>query len=122
MIDEQRRQRQAPGLVADGRDMGTIVFPDAVLKIFLTASPEIRAKRRYKQLKSKDFNVNLAQLSALISDRDRKDINRAVAPLAPASDSVVIDTSDRSIGDVLGEVDRLLNVCLQDSVCGIKKE
>ena len=122
LIDEQRRQRRPPGLVADGRDMGTIVFPDAVLKIFLTASPEIRAKRRYKQLKSKDFNVNLAQLSALISERDRKDMSRAVAPLAPASDAVVIDTSDRSINDVLGEVDRLLNVYLQDSVSGIEQE
>jgi cytidylate kinase len=122
LIDEQRRQRQPPGLVADGRDMGTIVFPDAVLKIFLTASPEIRAKRRYKQLKSKDFNVNLAQLSALISERDRQDVNRAVAPLAPAPDAVVIDTSDWSISDVLREVEKLLNVCLQDSVCGMVKE
>jgi cytidylate kinase len=73
-------------------------------------------------LKSKDYNVNLAQLSALIAERDRKDMNRAVAPLVPASDSVVIDTSDRSISDVSGEVDRLLNVRLQYFVCGMEKE
>ena len=112
LIEEQRRRREMPGLVADGRDMGTVVFPDAILKIFLTATPEIRAKRRYKQLKSKDFDVTLAQLSALIGQRDEQDTNRSVAPLTPASDAVVIDTSEQSISDVLGEVDRLLNVCL----------
>ena len=112
LIEEQRRRRQMPGLVADGRDMGTVVFPDAILKIFLTATAEIRAKRRYKQLKSKDFDVNLAQLSALIEQRDEQDINRSVAPLTPAPDAVVIDTSEQSIADVIGEVDRLLTVCL----------
>ena len=117
LIEHQRSRRRDPGLVADGRDMGTVVFPDAVLKIFLTASPEIRAQRRYNQLKSKDFSVTLAQLSTLIAERDKKDTTRAIAPLVPADDAVVIDTSDRSIKDVLIEVNNLLIVSLGDVAC-----
>ena len=103
-----------PGLVADGRDMGTVVFPDATLKIFLTASPEIRAQRRYNQLKSKDFDVTLRQVEVQIAERDYKDANRTVAPLVAASDAVVIDTSRRGIYEIVEEVDRLLSSRLQD--------
>ena len=113
LIERQRAERQAPGLVADGRDMGTVVFPDATLKVFLTASPEIRAERRYKQLKEKDFDVNLRRLEVEIAERDRCDVNRTVAPLVPADDAMVLDTSCRSSEEVVEEVDRLLNARLQ---------
>ena len=96
----QRDFRQPPGLVADGRDMGTQVFADAELKIFLTASAEERAKRRHKQLKDKGIDVSLAALSRDIEDRDRRDSERSVAPLAPAEDARLIDSSDLSIDDV----------------------
>jgi len=96
LLERQRAFRKAPGLIADGRDMGTVVFPDAELKIFLTASAEERAQRRYKQLKEKGNSVNLAQLFQDIAQRDRRDQQRRVSPLKPASDAVVIDTS--SIG------------------------
>ena len=91
--DRQQAFRQAPGLIADGRDMGTVVFKDALVKIFLTASPEIRAERRYNQLKNKDMDVSLAALLESIQARDALDSNRAVAPLKPAEDAVVIDSS-----------------------------
>ena len=114
LIEYQRSRRQDPGLVADGRDMGTVVFPDATLKIFLTASAEIRAQRRYNQLKSKDFDVNLRRLEAQIAERDQQDANRTVAPLVAASDAVVIDTSSRGVGEIVAEVDGLLSIRLRD--------
>jgi cytidylate kinase len=98
-------RRQPPGLVADGRDMGTVVFPDATLKIFLTARPEIRAQRRYKQLIEKGIAANLGALSRDLAERDTRDANRAVAPLVPAPDSQVLDSSALSIEAV---VDRIL--------------
>src|SRR5579862_160570 len=97
------RQQQAavpPGLVADGRDMGTVIFPHAALKIFLTASPEERAKRRYKQLKAKDSGVSLAALSRDIAERDRRDATRSVAPLVPAADAIVLDSTTLSAVEV----------------------
>ena len=109
LIQHQRGRRQDPGLVADGRDMGTVVFPDATLKIFLTASPEIRVQRRYNQLKSKDFDVTLRRVEAQIAERDQQDVSRTVAPLVAASDAVVIDTSRRGIDEIVEEVDRLLS-------------
>ena len=114
LIEHQRSWRQDPGLVADGRDMGTVVFPDATLKIFLTASPEIRAQRRYNQLKSKDFDVTLREIQMQIAERDHNDANRTVAPLVAASDAMVIDTSGRGIYEIVEEVDRLLSSRLRD--------
>ena len=100
LLEFQRGFRQPPGLVADGRDMGTQVFTDAELKIFLTASAGERAKRRHKQLKEKGIDVSLAALSRDIEDRDRRDSERTVAPLAPAEDAHLIDSSNLSIDDV----------------------
>ena len=100
LLDLQRGFRQPPGLVADGRDMGTVVFPDAGLKIFLTASAEERARRRYRQLKPSQPNVRLRALLEAIEERDRADSNRAVAPLVAASDAVTIDSSAMSIDAV----------------------
>ena len=114
LIEYQRSRRQDPGLVADGRDMGTVVFPDATLKIFLTASPEIRAQRRYNQLKSKDFDVTLRRIQAQIAERDHNDVNRTVAPLVAAFDAIVIDTSSRGIYEIVEEVDSLLSNRLLD--------
>ncbi len=91
---------KAPGLVADGRDMGTTVFPDAGLKVFLTASAAERAKRRHKQLNDKGIDVSLAALSRDIEDRDRRDSERSVAPLRPAEDARLLDSSDRTIEEV----------------------
>lgn len=100
----QRHQAQPPGLVADGRDMGTVVFPGAPLKIYLHASPEERARRRYKQLKGKGLDANLPTLVADIRERDERDRNRPVAPLRPAEDAVVVDSSTLSIDEVLDRV------------------
>jgi cytidylate kinase len=97
LMQRQRAFRQPPGLVADGRDMGTVVFPDAGLKIFLTATPEVRAQRRYKQLIEKGIAANLSALSRDLGERDARDANRAVAPLAPAPDSQVLDSSGLSV-------------------------
>jgi cytidylate kinase len=97
LLDLQRSFRKAPGLVADGRDMGTFVFQDAAVKIFLTASPEERAKRRYKQLKGKGIDVTLPALSRDIENRDRRDSERSVAPLKPAEDAIILDSSGKSI-------------------------
>jgi cytidylate kinase len=99
-MELQRGFRREPGLVADGRDMGTCVFRDAELKIFLTATPEERAQRRYKQLKQKGIGVNLAALSRDIRERDRRDSERSVAPLVPAEDARYLDSSDLSIAAV----------------------
>jgi cytidylate kinase len=105
LLKRQRAFRQPPGLVADGRDMGTVVFPDAVLKIFLTASSQVRAERRYKQLKEKGIAANLGALSRDLAERDARDASRAVAPLVPAPDSQVLDSSALSVEAV---VDRIL--------------
>jgi cytidylate kinase len=100
LIGCQRGFRRPPGLVADGRDMGTVVFPDAAVKIFLTASAGERARRRHKQLIAKGINGNLAALVREIETRDERDRNRAVAPLKPAGDAVVVDTSGHDIDSV----------------------
>ncbi len=97
LLDLQRSFRKPPGLVADGRDMGTNVFVDAGLKVFLTASAEERAKRRHKQLNDKGIDVSLAALSRDIEDRDRRDTERSVAPLRPADDARIMDSSGQSI-------------------------
>ena len=100
LLELQRGFRRAPGLVADGRDMGTHVFTDASLKVFLTASPRERAARRHKQLKDKGIDVSLAALSRDIEERDRRDSERSVAPLRPAEDARILDSSGKSIEDV----------------------
>ncbi|HEX5786892.1 MAG TPA: (d)CMP kinase [Woeseiaceae bacterium] len=100
LLDLQRAFRRPPGLVADGRDMGTQVFADAALKVFLTASAGERAERRYKQLKGKGIDVSLAALSRDIEARDRRDSERSVAPLKPADDARMLDSSGRSIDEV----------------------
>jgi cytidylate kinase len=97
LLDRQRRFRLAPGLVADGRDMGTVVFPDADAKIFLTASAEERARRRYKQLKEKGISVVFEGVLADIQVRDERDASRSVAPLRPAADAELVDTSELDI-------------------------
>jgi len=101
LIGLQRSFRRAPGLVADGRDMGTTIFPQAGLKVFLTASPDERAKRRHKQLKDKGIDVSLPALSRDIEDRDRRDSERTVAPLRPAADARVLDSSHLTIDEVV---------------------
>ncbi|WP_301360570.1 (d)CMP kinase [Stutzerimonas nitrititolerans] len=104
LLQRQKAFREAPGLVADGRDMGTVVFPDATLKIFLTASAEERARRRYLQLKAKGDDVNLASLLDEIRARDERDTQRAVAPLKPADDAIQLDSTALSIEQVLGQI------------------
>lgn len=104
LFARQRDFRQLPGLVADGRDMGTVVFRDAPLKFFLTASAEERAERRYKQLIAKGENVSLPRLLADIQERDERDSRRTVAPLVPAEDAIVIDSSATPISDVFERV------------------
>ncbi len=101
LLDRQRAFRRPPGLVADGRDMGTVVFPDAILKVFLTARVEVRAERRYKQLIEKGFSANLTDLLQDLRERDRRDTERAVAPLVAAEDAVLVDSSDRSLSEVI---------------------
>lgn len=107
LLGRQRAFARLPGLVADGRDMGSIVFPDAGLKIFLTASPEQRALRRYKQLKEKGLSGSLAGLSAEIAERDRRDTTRAVAPLIAVPDAIIVDSTALSIEEVVGRVIQL---------------
>ena len=97
----QKSFQRAPGLVADGRDMGTVVFPQAATKIFLDASAEVRANRRYKQLKNKGLSVNLRDLLEQIQERDARDRGRAVAPLKPAADALIIDSTQMTIEEVL---------------------
>lgn len=104
LLARQQAFCETPGLVADGRDMGTVVFPDAPLKIFLTASPEIRAERRYRQLLGKGETANLAGLLDEINARDERDMNRSIAPLRPAEDAILIDSSHMSIENVLETV------------------
>jgi CMP/dCMP kinase len=104
LLERQRAFAAPPGLVADGRDMGTVVFPQAGLKVFLTASAEERAKRRHKQLMEKGVTVNLAGLSQEIRERDQRDSNRAVSPLRPAPDAVVVDSTGMSIEEVVDRI------------------
>ncbi len=108
LLQRQREFRQAPGLVADGRDMGTTVFPDATLKIFLTASAEERAQRRYKQLKEKGFSVNLPRLLGEIHERDERDSTRSASPLRPAEDAIEVDTTGVGIDQVVERIEHLL--------------
>ena len=104
LLKRQRAFRQPPGLVADGRDMGSVVFPDAVLKIFLTASPETRAERRYKQLMEKGLGANMAALLQDIRERDQRDSARATAPLKKSADAVLIDTTGMTAADAVAQV------------------
>lgn len=104
LLAAQRAFRQPPGLVTDGRDMGTVIFPDAPLKIFLSASAQERARRRYEQLKEKGINVNLDALCKTLLERDERDTQRRIAPLAPAADAVIIDTTALTIDEVLRQV------------------
>lgn len=105
LLRRQRAFKQSPGLVADGRDMGTVVFPEAEVKIFLTASAEERANRRYKQLKDKGHDVSMRRLLADIKARDERDANRIVAPLVPAKDALVIDSTLLDISQVLEKIE-----------------
>ncbi|MGB3623789.1 (d)CMP kinase [Ketobacter sp. MCCC 1A13808] len=104
LLQRQHDFRDNPGLVADGRDMGTVVFPDAELKIYLTASSQERAERRFKQLQDKGMSANLADLQAAIQSRDEQDTNRSVAPLVPANGAIIIDSTDMSIDEVFTEL------------------
>jgi CMP/dCMP kinase len=104
LFDKQRSFRKAPGLVADGRDMGTVIFTDAANKVFLTASAEERARRRYKQLKEKGLGVTLHALLREIQARDARDAERSVAPLKPAADAVLIDSTGMPIDTVVAKV------------------
>jgi cytidylate kinase len=104
LLDRQRAFRVPPGLVADGRDMGTVVFPDAPVKVYLTASPEARAGRRHKQLIEKGFSVNIESLLRDIRERDARDAGRAAAPLEPAADAALLDTTDMTIDAAIGFV------------------
>ena len=100
----QREYAQAPGLVADGRDMGSVVFPEATLKIFLTASAEARAKRRYNQLKEKGIHSNIADLVKDLKERDERDLKRSVAPLVPAPGAKILDSSDLTLEETINQV------------------
>jgi cytidylate kinase len=104
LVQRQRDFWQLPGLVADGRDMGTVIFPEAQLKVYLTASVEARAQRRHKQLIEKGFSAILKSLSADLRDRDARDMNRLEAPLKPAQDAYQLDSSDLSIDEVVAQV------------------
>ncbi|PKM12289.1 MAG: cytidylate kinase [Gammaproteobacteria bacterium HGW-Gammaproteobacteria-3] len=109
LLQKQQDFRKPPGLVADGRDMGTVVFPDAVCKVFLTASAAKRAERRYKQLIEKGIDANLCQITHEIEERDRRDQERKAAPLAMAEDAYYIDSSTLPVGDVIAEVIKLIS-------------
>ena len=104
LLERQREFAQLPGLVADGRDMGTVVFPDAPLKFFLTASAQERAQRRYAQLIAKGESVNLPRLLEDIQERDARDISRAASPLVPAEDAIVVDSTGKSIEIVFDQI------------------
>lgn len=113
LLDRQRAFRRPPGLVADGRDMGTVVFPDATLKLFLTASPETRAERRHKQLMGNKNSASLAALVREIAERDERDANRSTAPLRPAEDAIILDTTGLTIEQVRQHALELLDERLQ---------
>lgn len=104
LVDLQLRFREAPGLIADGRDMGTVIFPNACLKVFLTASAEARAQRRYKQLIDKGFSANMEDLLKDLNERDERDANRAVAPLKPAEGAYLLDTSNMTVNQAVEQV------------------
>jgi cytidylate kinase len=104
LLARQRAFARPPGLVADGRDMGTVVFPEAALKVFLTASPEERARRRHKQLKEKGIDVSLRDLSSEIAQRDARDAGRSVAPLRPAEDARIVDSTGMTPDDVVARI------------------
>jgi len=104
LLNRQRAFLQPPGLVADGRDMGTVVFPEADVKIFLTASPEQRAQRRYKELQGKQMDVKLSHLLEEIQARDERDASRSVSPLKPAENAIIIDTTELDINHALARV------------------
>lgn len=104
LFELQRSFRKAPGLVADGRDMGSVVFPDAAIKVFLTASAQVRADRRYKQLIGKGNHANLAQILTDIEARDARDMQRSAAPLRQCEDANLLDTSDLTIAQAVGAV------------------
>ncbi len=104
LLQKQHDFKQAPGLVADGRDMGTVVFSEAKYKVFLTASASERAERRYKQLKEKGIDANLSEITADIQERDQRDSERQISPLVPAADAIYIDSSTISVQAVVDEV------------------
>ena len=108
LLVQQRAFCKEPGLIADGRDMGTVVFPNAKLKIFLIANIEERAKRRFKQLKQGGISVNLRRLYTEIAERDKRDSTRSVSPLKPAEDAIVIDTSTLDVKGVMEEISKLV--------------
>jgi cytidylate kinase len=115
LVDLQLGFRRPPGLVADGRDMGTIIFPDAAYKVFLTASAAERARRRYKQLKDKGVSANLDSLLHEIAARDERDAGRAVAPLKPAADAAILDSTGMPITEVIDRVLAVLPASLRRS-------
>ncbi len=104
LLQKQKDFQKLPGLVADGRDMGTVVFPQAQYKVFLTASPEERAKRRYKQLKEKGIDANLSKITEDIEARDQRDRERSASPMIPADDALYIDSSDLNIDQVIEQI------------------
>lgn len=114
LLRRQRAFRQSPGLIADGRDMGTVVFPDAKVKVFLTASAEERANRRYQELKGKGHDVKIGDLLTDIKARDDRDMNRSVAPMVPAEDSIQIDSTDISAQEVFQQ---LIGVVEEKFIC-----
>ncbi len=108
LMARQKAFAELPGLVADGRDMGTVVFPEADLKLYLTASAEIRAERRVNQLKNQGVSANIHKITRDIEERDERDLNRKTAPLKPADDAIIVDTSNLNIEDVCKKVESLL--------------
>ncbi|HHS99824.1 MAG TPA: (d)CMP kinase [Thiomicrospira sp.] len=108
LLQRQKDFAELPGLIADGRDMGTVVFPDSPVKLYLTASAEVRAERRVKQLKNQGIDANIAKITQDIKERDERDTGRKTAPLKPADDAVVIDTSDLDIQQVCRQAESLL--------------
>ena len=113
LLTRQKAFYKEPGLIADGRDMGTVVFPDAPVKIFLDASAEQRALRRFNQLQSKEFNVSLAKILSEIKERDFRDRNRPVAPLKPAEDALVIDSTSLTVVQVVDQIFELMKLKLK---------
>lgn len=111
LVQRQRDFRRPPGLVADGRDMGAVIFPEAKLKVFLTASVEERARRRHKQLKDKGIDVSLSGLSRDMLERDRRDTERSIAPLKPSDDARILDTTGMDIPEVVSAVLRWAEAC-----------
>jgi cytidylate kinase len=116
LLRRQRAFKQEPGLVADGRDMGTVVFPNAEAKVFLTASAEERARRRFNQLKEKGHDVSITRLLADIQARDERDANRTVAPLVPAEDAFVLDSTLLDVDQVLEKITEFINSQLEKVV------